>query len=165
MDETMIVERTENSWSEQQKEVHHLNFSLNFLHYSWTLIENSDELFAKVKYVQLKSSSTFHSTRCAFHLLLIVTLIYANASFICLYSIIDCLAANRGLCTSIGDESRWAKIMSDQNRLSDACLFTVSGIDIHMITPITCICCIFYTCVGGKRILSKWIKIHVREVK
>lgn len=28
-------------------------------------------------------------------------------------------------------------------------LFTVSGIDIHMITPLTCICCIFWTCVGG----------------
>lgn len=26
---------------------------------------------------------------------------------------------------------------------------TVSGIDIHAITPITCVCCIFYTCVGG----------------
>lgn len=26
---------------------------------------------------------------------------------------------------------------------------TVSGIDIHMITPITCVCCIFYTCIGG----------------
>lgn len=25
----------------------------------------------------------------------------------------------------------------------------VSGVDIHMITPITCVCCIFYTCVGG----------------
>ncbi|CRK86766.1 CLUMA_CG000598, isoform A [Clunio marinus] len=25
----------------------------------------------------------------------------------------------------------------------------VSGIDIHMITPITCVCCIFYTTVGG----------------
>lgn len=29
--------------------------------------------------------------------------------------------------------------------------FIVSGIDIHMITPITCICCIFYTCVGGMK--------------
>jgi solute carrier family 5 (sodium-coupled monocarboxylate transporter), member 8/12 len=27
--------------------------------------------------------------------------------------------------------------------------FAVSGIDIHAITPITCVCCIFYTCVGG----------------
>lgn len=27
----------------------------------------------------------------------------------------------------------------------------VSGIDIHMITPITCVCCIFYTCVGGMK--------------
>lgn len=42
---------------------------------------------------------------------------------------------------------------------------TVSGIDIHMITPITCICCIFYTCVGGikagmniKRLQSKGTK-------
>jgi len=26
---------------------------------------------------------------------------------------------------------------------------TVSGIDIHLITPITCVCCIFYTTVGG----------------
>lgn len=35
--------------------------------------------------------------------------------------------------------------------LSLACLFTVSGIDIHLITPITCISCIFYTCVGGMK--------------
>lgn len=27
----------------------------------------------------------------------------------------------------------------------------MSGIDIHMITPITCVCCIFYTCVGGMK--------------
>lgn len=28
-------------------------------------------------------------------------------------------------------------------------LILVSGVDIHLITPLTCICCIFYSCVGG----------------
>jgi hypothetical protein len=32
---------------------------------------------------------------------------------------------------------------------SPLALFSVSNIDIHYITPITCVCCIFYTCVGG----------------
>ena len=36
----------------------------------------------------------------------------------------------------------------------------VSGIDIHMITPITCICCIFYTCVGG---IKAGLKIQSKE--
>lgn len=35
------------------------------------------------------------------------------------------------------------------SHFSSSLVFTVSGIDIHAITPITCVCCIFYTCVGG----------------
>lgn len=85
-----------------------------FLHYSWTLIENSDELFAKVMWCSWRvPRHSIDSLRISSFR--IVTLINANASFICLYySIIDCLAANRGLRASTGDESRWKKINNER---------------------------------------------------
>lgn len=30
-------------------------------------------------------------------------------------------------------------------------LATVTGVNIHLVTPIVCIVCIFYTCVGGMK--------------
>lgn len=39
-------------------------------------------------------------------------------------------------------------------------VFIVSGIDIHLITPITCVCCIFYTCVGGIKAGGKKLYLY-----